>query len=147
MFDERSPIYRQIADQIRADVLNGVLEPGKQIMSTNAYAAFHRINPATAARAFQELVEEGVLYKRRGVGMFISSDARALLVDRHRERFFGEVVDPMLAEAEAIGVPLDAVVERIRAHQYSAGQQAHTGNTTLVAEQDNVPGAKNGETS
>ena len=72
MFDDGSPIYRQIADRIKADVATGTLAPDSQIMSTNQYAAFYGINPATAAKAFAQLVNEGVLYKRRGVGMFIA---------------------------------------------------------------------------
>lgn len=114
MFDDRSPIYRQIADEIKAKVLDGRLEADEQIMSTNQYATFYRINPATAAKAFQQLVDEGVLYKRRGVGMFVSPGARERLRQQHRERFFSAVVDPMVTEARAIGVPLDHVIDRIR---------------------------------
>jgi GntR family transcriptional regulator len=113
VFDERSPIYQQIADKIKDDVLSGALREDEQVMSTNQYAAYYRINPATAARAFQQLVDEGVLYKRRGVGMFVSPEARDALRSRRRKRFFAEVVDPMVAEARAIGVPLSEVVERI----------------------------------
>ncbi len=113
MFDDRSPIYRQIADRIKADVLHGVLGADEQVMSTNQYAAFYRINPATAAKAFQQLVEEGVLYRRRGLGMFVSPDARERLQQEHRERFFSDVVDPMVAEARAIGVPLREIVDRL----------------------------------
>ena len=87
MFDDRSPIYRQIADRIKADVLSGALKADEQVMSTNQYAAYYRINPATAAKAFQQLVDEGVIYKRRGVGMFVSGDAQQQLLRRRRERF------------------------------------------------------------
>jgi DNA-binding transcriptional regulator YhcF (GntR family) len=114
VFNDGSPIYRQIADQIKADVLRGTLESDEQIMSTNQYAAFYRINPATAAKAFQQLVDEGVLYKRRGIGMFVDPSARERLRSEHRERFFTAVVDPMVAEARAIGVPLRDIVDRIR---------------------------------
>jgi GntR family transcriptional regulator len=114
VFDDRSPIYRQIAEQIKADVLNGTLDGDEQVMSTNQYAAFYRINPATAAKAFQQLVDEGVLYKKRGIGMFVSPTARETLRAQYRERFFADVVDPMVAKARAVGVPLREVVERIR---------------------------------
>ncbi|WP_283135792.1 GntR family transcriptional regulator [Rhizohabitans arisaemae] len=114
MFDDRTPIYRQIADRIKADVLSEALKGDEQVMSTNQYAAFYRINPATAAKAFQQLVDEGVLYKRRGVGMFVSPDAREALRSERRKSFFAEVVDPMVAEAKTIGVPLSQVIERIR---------------------------------
>ncbi len=114
MFDDRSPIYRQIADRIRADVLSGVLGEDEQVMSTNQYAAFYRINPATAAKAFQQLVDEGILYKKRGIGMFVSPTARDALRAQRRETFFSDVVDPMVAEAKAVGIPIDEVVARIK---------------------------------
>jgi GntR family transcriptional regulator len=116
VFDDRSPIYRQIAEQIKADVLSGTLDGDEQVMSTNQYAAFYRINPATVAKAFLQLVDEGVLYKKRGIGMFVSPNAREALRDRYRERFFADVVDPMVARAKAIGVPLGEVIGRIRQH-------------------------------
>jgi len=115
MFDDRSPIYRQIADQISADVLIGTLAADEQVMSTNQYAAFYRINPATAAKAFQLLVDEGVLYKRRGVGLFVTADARAKLQAKHRERFYPEVIGPMLREAAAIGIQRDDLIAYIAA--------------------------------
>lgn len=113
MFDDRSPIYRQIADQISADILSGLLAAETQVMSTNQYASFYRINPATAAKAFQLLVDDGILYKRRGLGLFVTPDARATLQRRHRDRFYPEVIDPMLREAEAIGIGRDDIIAYI----------------------------------
>ncbi|PRX98718.1 GntR family transcriptional regulator [Allonocardiopsis opalescens] len=112
-FDDRSPIYLQIAEQIETGILRGELRPEEQVMSTNQYAAHYRINPATAAKAFQRLVDDGVLYKKRGIGMFVSPDAPDRLRARRRERFFAEVLEPMVAEAAAIGIPLDDVIRRI----------------------------------
>jgi GntR family transcriptional regulator len=112
--DDRGPIYRQIAEQIRTDVLSGALHEDEQVMSTNQYAAYYRINPATAAKAFQELVDEGVLYKKRGVGMFVSPGAREGLRAQRREGFFADVVDPMVTQARAVGIPLAEIVRRIQ---------------------------------
>jgi GntR family transcriptional regulator len=114
VFDDRTPIYRQIAAQVKADVVSGALDGDEQVMSTNQYAAYYRINPATVAKAFQQLVDEQVLYKKRGIGMFVSPTARDALRAQRRETFFSDVVDPMVAEAEAVGIPLDEVVARIR---------------------------------
>ena len=116
MFDERVPIYRQIADQIRDDVLAGRLAPGDQVMSTNQYATFHRINPATAAKAFQELVEEGVLEKRRGIGMFVTAGARERLTAERRARFESEVLTPVVAEARRLGLGAAEVADAVRRH-------------------------------
>ena len=122
MFDDRSPIYQQIAEQIKGQIVTGELQPDEQVMSTNQYAGFYRINPATAAKGFHQLVEEGVLYKRRGIGMFVSPDALGKLLAQRRQRFFAEVVDPMVAEAELIGIGLDEVIGRINARK--GGEQA-----------------------
>jgi GntR family transcriptional regulator len=92
VFDDRSPIYLQIADGIKDDVLS---------------------NPATAAKGFAQLVDEGVLYKKRGIGMFVSPEARAKLRTERRERYFADVVDPMLAEARMIGVDVDEILTYI----------------------------------
>lgn len=112
-FDDRSPIYRQIADRIEAEVLSGTLAGDEQVPSTNKYAAHHRINPATVNKAFQQLVDDGILYKRRGIGMFVSPQARQTLRARRRKSFFTDVVDPMVNEARAIGIDLAELVERI----------------------------------
>ena len=114
MFDDRSPIYLQIANGIKDEVLSGALKEDEQIMSTNQYAAFYQINPATAAKGFAQLVDEGVLYKKRGIGMFVSPDARARLRGQRRERFFTDVVDPMLAEARMLGVGVDEIVAYLK---------------------------------
>jgi GntR family transcriptional regulator len=115
VFDDRSPIYLQIAERIKEDILTGALREGEQVMSTNQYAAFYRINPATAAKGFHQLVEEGLLHKRRGVGMFVSPNARGRLRSQRRERFFSDVVDPLVAQARTLGIPLTEIIRRIEA--------------------------------
>ncbi|ROO62234.1 DNA-binding transcriptional regulator YhcF (GntR family) [Micromonospora sp. Llam0] len=120
MFDDRSPIYQQIADKIKNDILSGALQEGEQVMSTNQYASYYRINPATAAKGFHQLIDEGVLFKKRGIGMFVSPNARETLRGQRRDRFFTEVVDPMVTEARIIGIPLTEVVARI--HHAAEGE-------------------------
>ncbi|MCU6711784.1 GntR family transcriptional regulator [Paenibacillus sp. J5C_2022] len=114
MFHDQSPIYQQIAEGIKNDIVSGALKEEEQVMSTNQYAAFYRINPATAAKGFQLLTDEGILYKKRGIGMFVSPNARETLLEQRRERFFEEVVDRMLTEANQIGIPLEDIVLRIQ---------------------------------
>lgn len=113
MFDDGSPIYRQIAARIRDDVLSGALAPEEQVMSTTQYATHFRINPATAAKAFHQLVDEGVLYKRRGVGMFVRPDARERLRTEHRDRFLEEELVPLVARARALGLTVDDLVRLV----------------------------------
>ncbi|GIG68611.1 GntR family transcriptional regulator [Phytomonospora endophytica] len=113
MFDDRTPIYQQIAARLKQDILDGTLAEGDQVMSTNQYATYYRINPATAAKGVHQLVEEGVLHKRRGLGMYVTEGAREKLLAQRRDRFFTEMVEPMAAEASLIGVPLADVVRHL----------------------------------
>ena len=115
MFSGPEPIYVQIAEQIRRQILDGTVAEGEQVMSTTQYATTYRINPATAAKAFAQLVDEGVLYKRRGVGMFVAPGSRERLRAARRELFFADMVDPVAAEARMLGVPIDEVIARLRA--------------------------------
>ncbi|NMR20479.1 GntR family transcriptional regulator [Cellulomonas fimi] len=132
MFEGREPIYVQIAEQVRAEVLSGVLGEEEQVMSTTQYATTYRINPATAAKAFAELVDEGVLYKRRGVGMFVAAGARGRLLAEHRARFFTEVLDPVLAQAAVLGITADQLARHIRgsAADSSAADSSTTDSAT-----------------
>jgi DNA-binding transcriptional regulator YhcF (GntR family) len=114
MFDDRTPIYRQIADEIRHQLLTGTLVAGDQVMSTTQYSTFHRINPATVAKAFRQLVDEGLVEKRRGIGMFVSEGASERLRAERRAAFVDEVVGPMMAEAHRLGIPTDEVLDAIR---------------------------------
>ncbi|GAA2243475.1 GntR family transcriptional regulator [Promicromonospora sukumoe] len=110
MFDGPEPIYIQIAQMIRAQVLAGELKEEEQVMSTTQFATTFRINPATAQKAFAGLVEEGVLYKRRGLGMFVAPQARERLLEDHRKRYFEEVLAPALQQADILGISTDDVV-------------------------------------
>ena len=83
-------------------------------MSTTQYATTFRINPATAAKAFTELVDEGVLYKRRGIGMFVADGARERLLAQRRATFFADVVEPVLEQARVLGISVDEIVDRLR---------------------------------
>ncbi|GIQ70257.1 GntR family transcriptional regulator [Xylanibacillus composti] len=114
MFDDKSPIYLQIAAQIKEQILHGELKEDEQVMSTNQYASFYRINPATAAKGFQQLTDDQILYKKRGIGMFVSPGARERIVSDRRERFFQEKVDAMLEEAAAIGIPWNELIDYMK---------------------------------
>ena len=89
MFDGPEPIFLQIAQMIRAQVLAGELAEEEQVMSTTQFATTFRINPATAAKAFAGLVDEGDLYKRRGLGMFVAPGARERLLAEYQIMRFG----------------------------------------------------------
>ena len=103
------PIFRQIATQLEDAVVDGSLPEESQAPSSNELAAFHRINPATAAKGLNQLVADGVLYKRRGVGMFVATGARDQLLKRRRSGFADQYVVPLLAEAGKLGISVTEV--------------------------------------
>ena len=102
--DDSRPIFLQIAEQIENDIIAGTLPEEDQVPSTNEFAAFHRINPATAGKGVNLLVDEGVLYKKRGIGMFVAEGARDRLVEKRRTQFRDQFVAPLLAEAAKLGL-------------------------------------------
>jgi DNA-binding transcriptional regulator YhcF (GntR family) len=111
--DDTRPIFVQIAERIEEDILAGRLAEEEQVPSTNQFAALYQINPATAAKGVNLLVDQGILYKRRGLGMYVALGARAKLLEKRREQFFEQYVAPMLAEAEKLGIPTDQVAQMI----------------------------------
>ncbi|MBW0115502.1 GntR family transcriptional regulator [Pseudonocardia abyssalis] len=113
MRDDGRPLFAQIAEQIENSVVDGSLAEEAQVPSTNELAAFHRINPATAAKGVNQLVASGVLYKRRGIGMFVATGARTLLLERRREEFAQEYLAPLLAEARKLGMDAEQVKKMI----------------------------------
>jgi GntR family transcriptional regulator len=119
--DEGTPLFVQIAEQVAEDILDGVLPEGARVPSTNELAAFYRINPATAAKGINVLVEDAVLEKRRGIGMFVATGAQEQLRARRRKEFAEQYLDPMLAEAGRLGIDTDTLVSLIR------GSGSHNG--------------------
>jgi DNA-binding transcriptional regulator YhcF (GntR family) len=111
--DDGRPLFRQIAEQVENAVVDGSLAEEAQAPSTNELAAFHRINPATAAKGINQLVADGVLYKKRGIGMFVATGARALLLERRREEFALQFLAPLMAEARKLGMDAEQVKKLI----------------------------------
>ena len=104
VIDDSRPIFVQIAERIENDIIAGELAEDAQVPSTNQFAAFYQINPATAAKGVNLLVDQGILYKKRGLGMYVAPGARAKLLDQRKEQFFTQYVVPMLHEAEKLGI-------------------------------------------
>lgn len=104
--EEGKPLFQQIAGLIENAIIDGSLPEESQAPSTNELAAFHRINPATAAKGLNQLVADGILYKRRGIGMFVTTGARDALRFRRREQFAAQYVAPLVREAEKLGMSI-----------------------------------------
>jgi GntR family transcriptional regulator len=89
-WNDNQPIYRQLRDRVVAMILDGVLKEGDPLPSVRNVAADYRVNPLTVLKAYQELVDEGLLESRRGLGMFINAGAHNLLLDAERQKFLDE---------------------------------------------------------
>ena len=114
VIDDSRPIFMQIAERIENDIIAGELAEEEQVPSTNQFASFYQINPATAAKGVNLLVEQGILYKKRGLGMYVAPGARDKLLAKRREQFFEQYVVTMLQEAEKLGITTDALIEMIQ---------------------------------
>lgn len=122
MLDEGTPLFVQIAGQVADEIADGSLPEGERVPSTNEFAAFHRINPATAAKGINALIDDGLLEKRRGIGMFVAEGARDRLLADRRKSFAEQYIDPMIAEAERLGIDSDTLISLIRGSaQHSEG--------------------------
>ena len=114
LIDENRPIFLQIAERIEEDILAGRLTEEEQVPSTNQFAALYQINPATAAKGVNLLVDQGILYKKRGVGMFVAAGSRERLREKRRELFFEQYVVAMLREAKRLGIEEEQVIAMIQ---------------------------------
>ena len=119
MFSDGRPIFLQIAEMIESNIVAGNLGEESQVPSTNELAALYRINPATAAKGINLLVEDGILHKRRGIGMFVSPGARERLMEKRRARFSRDYLEPMLVEAASLGMTsaeLHKLIDEVAPH-------------------------------
>jgi GntR family transcriptional regulator len=119
--DDSRPIFLQIAEAIENDILAGNLAEESQVPSTNEFAAFYRINPATAGKGVNLLVDEEILYKKRGIGMFVATGSRARLATKRRDQFEAEYVRPLVAEAQKLGLSQAQLVTMIQAVPVTEG--------------------------
>src|ERR1700689_3285151 len=112
--DEGTPLFVQVADRLAGQIADGGLAEGERVPSTNELAAFYRINPATAAKGINVLADDGLLEKRRGIGMFVAAGARATLLARRRAGVTKRYVEPLLTEATRLGVDSDELIALIK---------------------------------
>lgn len=111
--DENKPIYLQIKENLEDSIINGTLNPDERVPSTNEFAKYYKINPATAAKGVNELVAEEILYKRRGVGMFVTEHARELLIEKRKETFYENYILPLKSEAKKLRITANQLSEMI----------------------------------
>lgn len=104
MFTADSPVYQQLAAKIADDIVSGAYPEETPVPSATDFAVFFQMNPATASKGVNLLVDLGALYKRRGIGMFVAPGARDLLLARRREEFRQQYMEPLAREAAVLGL-------------------------------------------
>jgi DNA-binding transcriptional regulator YhcF (GntR family) len=114
VLDQGTPLFLQIRAQLADEIADGTLAEGDRVPSSNEFAAYHRINPATAAKGINVLIDEGLLEKRRGIGMFVAAGARDRLLAVRRQHFAEQYVEPMITEGRRLGLDADALVSLVQ---------------------------------
>ena len=112
-FGSQVPIYLHISQSIEDDIIRDIFEEETQIPSTTEVSINYNINPATIAKGFNLLVDEGILYKKRGVGMFVAKDAKKTLIRKQKEHFYEKYVISLLNEADKLGIKLDDLIKML----------------------------------
>jgi len=130
MLDEATPLFMQIAERVSEEIADGLRTEGQRAPSSNELAIQYRVNPATAAKGLNLLIDQGLLEKRRGIGMFVAAGARERLLAAGRLRFGRKYVEPMVAEAGRLGMPTDELVALILEFAGAVGLPASKGSVT-----------------
>ena len=113
-FRPDTPIYLQLAEAIEDDILRGLYAEESQIPSTTELSVTLKINPATSNKGVNLLVDEGILYKKRGVGMFVSTGARERITQERKEAFYENYILTLLEEARKLGIGREELIALIQ---------------------------------
>ena len=111
--DGEKPIYVQMAEWIEENILSGAFPEEAQIPSTTDISAQYKINPATALKGMNILVDKGIIYKKRGLGMLVSEGAAEKLRSERKQEFFEKFVKTLMSEAEKLGITKNEVIDMI----------------------------------
>ncbi|MCR5785039.1 MAG: GntR family transcriptional regulator [Eubacterium sp.] len=110
---ESKSIYLQIGEMIETDIMRGILLEEEKVPSTNELAKLYAINPATAAKGVNLLVDEGIIYKKRGIGMFVAKGAKDIILKKRRDAFYDTYIKGMIDEAKSLGLCKEDIIELI----------------------------------
>ena len=113
-FDNRTPIFEQLAEKIQDAILENTYLEDQQIPSTTEMALTLKINPATALKGVNILVDEGIVYKKRGLGMFVANGAKEKIHAKRKQEFFSKYIEALLEEAKKLGISREDLITMIR---------------------------------
>ncbi|MED9882711.1 MAG: GntR family transcriptional regulator [Blautia sp.] len=111
---QEKSIYIQIKEMIEKDILRNILLEEERVPSTNELAKLYAINPATAAKGVNLLVDEGMLYKKRGIGMFVATGAKKQIMEKRKKNFYDDYVKSLMAEARSLGITRQELIAMIQ---------------------------------
>ena len=114
LFDQDKPIYLQVREKIEDQIVNNQLHEGEQAPSTNQLVSFYKINHATVSKGVNQLVEEGILFKKRGIGMFVAEGAREKLIQKRKDSFVDEYIVKLVQEADKLSISETEIIELIK---------------------------------
>ncbi|MES2016939.1 MAG: GntR family transcriptional regulator [Pseudomonadota bacterium] len=109
-WNDNTPIYRQLKDRVIGMMLDGALKAGDALPSVRQVAADYQLNPITVSKAYQELVDENLVEKRRGIGMYVTEGASEKLLASERERFVREEWPAMVERIRRLGIDLEQLL-------------------------------------
>ncbi len=112
--DDTQPIFQQIARILMDEIVEGRLQEEERVPSENELSRFYNVNRATVRNGLQTLIDEDLIYKQRGIGMFVKGGARQKLLVARQEKYANDYLNPMLEEAKRIGINIDQIIELIR---------------------------------
>ena len=111
--DQEKPIFLQIAEGIEDGILTGAFPEGSQIPSITEFSVNYKINPATALKGINRLVDENIIFKKRGVGMFVSDGAVQKLRQKRQDQFYTNYISSLIEEAKRLGITSDDIIAMI----------------------------------
>lgn len=112
-FNSEIPIYLQLAQAIEDNILKGTFKEESQIPSTTEVSVNYKINPATVAKGYNILVDEGIIYKKRGIGMFVCNGAKDTLIEKRKKSFYENYVESLIAEAKKLDISIDEIIKML----------------------------------
>jgi DNA-binding transcriptional regulator YhcF (GntR family) len=112
-FNSEVPIYLQLAQAVEDNIIKGIFQEESQIPSTTEVSINYKINPATVAKGFNILVDDGIIYKKRGIGMFVCEGAKERLIEKRKKGFYENYVESLVAEAKKLGIGIDEIIKML----------------------------------
>lgn len=111
--DSNKLIFEQVAEMVENQILDGLLNPEDQSPSTTDFANIYGINPATARKGLNILVDEGILYKKRGMGMFVTSEAKKIISEKRKNEYLTNILPDLIKNIQMLGISQDELIAEI----------------------------------